>query len=210
MKNVVIVGGGGFGRELACWLEQTLEHDAMRIAGFLDDGFAVGAPVHVAYRYPVLGAIADYVIGEHDLFVLAIGAPAAKLRIAAELEARGAVFMSVIHPSALLARTAVLGKGVVMCPFSLVSADAEIGNFVALNAYTSIGHDAVVGAGCTLSAHVDITGSVVLGQGVFAGTHAAVLPKVKVGAGATIGAGAIVARNVAAGTTVYAMPAKKL
>ena len=210
MKNVVIVGGGGFGRELACWLEQTIDGSAMRIAGFLDDGFAVGAAVHPAYPYAVLGSIADYVVGEHDLFVLAIGRPAVKLRIALDLEARGAVFLNLIHPRALLASTAVLGKGVVICPFSMVSADAILGDFVSLNAYTSVGHDVVIGAGCTLSAHVDVTGSVVLGEGVFVGSNSAILPKVRVGDGATIGAGAMVARNVAAGSTVYALPAKKL
>lgn len=210
MKNVVIVGGGGFGRELACWLEQTLDRDTRRIAGFIDDGMAPGTRVHPAYPYPVLGPIADYAIGPDDLFVLAIGRPALKLRIARELETRGAQFLSLLHPSALRASTARLGKGVVMCPFSLVSADAVINDFVTINAYTSIGHDAVIGAGSTLSAHADITGNAQLGECVFVGSNASVLPKVKVGDGATIGAGAIVARSVAPGTTVYAMPAKKL
>lgn len=210
MKNIIIVGAGRFGRELCCWLEQVLDPASMRIAGFLDDTRAPAPQLNDDYAYPLLGPIDGHAIGEAELFLLAMAEPAAKLRIAASLTARGAAFFTLIHPSAVLARTAKLGQGVVICPFAMLSADSMVGDFVTINSYSSIGHDAVIGAGTTLSSHVDITGGVVVDDGVFFGSSAVVLPQLHVGSGATVGAGAVVMRQVAAGATVYTMPAKKL
>lgn len=210
MKQLIIVGAGRFAREVLCWLEDSLDPAAERIAGLLDDTQAPAAALDADYPYPLLGAIGNYQPGADDALVLAIGAPAAKLHVAQALAARGARFHTLVHPSAVVARTATVGQGAVVCPFALVSAGSRVGDFVTINSYASVGHDAVLGAGCTLSSHVDLTGGVQLGQAVMVGSGASVLPRVQVGDGATVGAGAVVMRRVAAGATVYAPPAKTL
>lgn len=210
MQNIIIVGAGAFGREVCCWLEDMLDSSTMRIAGFLDDTRAKAPHLNENYRYPLLGSISDYEVGNHDAFIIAIGDPAAKLRLASTLREKGGAFFTLVHPTALLARTANIGAGVIVCPFALVSADTRIGDFVTINTYSSIGHDAVIAQGTTISCHVDITGGVIIGEGVFLGSNASVLPNVRIGDGAKVGAGAIVMRKVDAGSTVYTMPAKKL
>lgn len=210
MKNIIIVGAGRLGRELACWLEHVVRDGENRIAGFLDDTREISGRLNDEYPYPVLGGIDGYRIVPDDLFVIAIGDPKSKVRIARNLESRGASFFSLIHPTAVVARTARLGKGVILSPYSLVSADAVLDDFVTLNTYASVGHDVSVGEGSTISSHVDLTGGVQLKSGVFVGSSASLLPKITVGAGATIGAGAVVVRSVGDGVTVYALPAKKL
>jgi UDP-3-O-[3-hydroxymyristoyl] glucosamine N-acyltransferase len=112
---------------------------------------------------------------------MAIANPESKRRVAAELQAMGARFVTVVHPSAVIAGSARLGEGVTVCPFSLVSADAIVGDFVAINTMSSVGHDVQLGAFSTLSAHVDLTGRVKVGEGVFFGTGAKVLPGLKIG-----------------------------
>jgi sugar O-acyltransferase (sialic acid O-acetyltransferase NeuD family) len=206
-ERLVIVGGGGFGRELLCWAADC--HSAGRlpaVAGILDDSEDPLA----GYDYSVsrLGGIEDYRPGDGDLFVMAIGDPAAKRRASEKLRGRGGRFANLIHPSAVVAHSARLDEGVVVCPQALISADAAVGQLVIINALSSVGHDARVGEYSTLSAHVDLTGFVSLGAGVLVGSGAKVLPKVKVGDGATIGAGATVYRNVPPGATAYAAPAK--
>ena len=210
MQNIIIVGAGGFGRELCCWIEDMLDKAHQRIGGFLDDTLAPAPALNERYPYRLLGAIDSYRLQAGDVFVIAIGDPAAKLRIAKALQQKGAAFFTIVHPTARLARTARLGIGVVICPFALVSADSTVGDFVTINSYSSIGHDASVGSGTTLSCHVDITGGVSIGDAAFFGSGARVLPKLRVGDHATVGAGAVVMRKVEASTTVYAMPAKKL
>lgn len=208
-QRLILVGAGAFARELINWAEHAAAATGTpAITGFLDasaaalDGFD--------YELEYLGTIENYQPREGDRLVMAIGDPGAKKRIAAELLARGAEFAQVIHPTAVIARTAKLGTGVVVCPHVVVSADATVGDFVALNTLSSVGHDVVIGACTTLSAHVDLTGSVNVGECCFFGSGARVVPKVKIGAEARIGAGATVLRTVAANAVMYTTPAKKL
>jgi sugar O-acyltransferase (sialic acid O-acetyltransferase NeuD family) len=210
MKRIIIVGAGGFGREVTCWLEDALDPAQGRIGGYLVDGLEPSPALNEKYPYPVLGGIAEYRPQSDDALLIAIGEPQPKLLIAEALRARGARFHQLIHPTATVTRRAVLGQGVIMCPYSLVSADALIGDFVTVNVYASIGHDAVIGAGVTICAHADITGRVTLGRAVFVGSHAAVLPGVEVGEAAVVGAGAVVVRRVLPSSTVYAPPARTL
>lgn len=210
MQNIIIVGAGSFGRELCCWLEDIVTGKELRIAGFLDDTRDPASALNALYPYPLLGPIDRYSPKDGDVFVVAIAEPASKLRITSLLQKKGAAFFTLVHPTAVLARTARLGQGVIVCPFAMVSADSNVGDFVTINSYSSIGHDAVIGQGCTLSCHVDITGGVRIGEGVFFGSSASVLPQVEIGADARIGAGAVIMRKVAPGSTMYTMPAKKL
>lgn len=210
MKRIIIVGAGGFGREVTCWLEDALAPAVGFIGGYLVDRLAPAPMLSEKYQYPVLGGIAEYQPQPDDALIIAIAQPQAKLLIAEALRAKGARFHNLIHPTATVARRAVLGQGVIMCPYSLASADALVGDFVSINVYASIGHDVIVGDGVTVCAHADITGGVKLGRGVFVGSHASVLPGVEVGEAAIVGAGAVVVRRVLASTTVYASPARKL
>ena len=141
---------------------------------------------------------------------MAIGDPKAKKALYAELKSKGASFASLIHPSAVIARTAKLGDGVVVCPQAFISADAVVGDLCAINGNASVGHDVCLGSFSTLSSHVDLTGWVQVDECVFFGSGARVLPKVKIGCGARIGAGAVVMRSVPADTVMYAPPAKRL
>jgi sugar O-acyltransferase (sialic acid O-acetyltransferase NeuD family) len=201
----VIVGGGGFGREVACW---AVAAGSGRVVGFLDDEAKDAA--RFPNGIPYLGTIASYTPREGQQLLLAIGGTDAKRALVASLRARGAKFASYLHPTAVVAMTASLGAGVVLCPYAVVSANAVVGEFVTINIHSSVGHDVTLGAYATLSAHVDLTGGVTVGEGATLGSGASVLPGRRVGAGATVGAGAVVMRNVPERATVYAAAAKQL
>ena len=207
-KQYVIVGGGGFGREVACWLLDLPEIQAGHIAGFLDDEVKEGAlfPPGIAY----LGSIAAYQPREGHELLLGIGGTRAKRDVVSALRAKGARFATLRHPTAVVAATARIGEGVILCPYAVVSANGVVGDFVTVNIASTVGHDVRIGAWTTLSAHVDLTGGVSVGESVNLGSGARVLPGLRVGNEATVGAGAVVMRNVEAGSTVYAAAAKRL
>ncbi len=209
MKQLVILGAGGFGREVLDWACQSEAHGRdWVVKGFLDDnpraldGFAPGAPL--------LGPIATHQPALDEVFICAMGNVAAKRRCVELIRGRGGLFINVVHRTAVVSPAATLGEGVILCPYSIVTAGARLGNFTAVNLHSTVAHDAVVGDWSQLHCHVDITGFVVLGAGVLVGSRASVLPGVRVGDGATVGAGATVLRDVPAGATVYGPPARVL
>lgn len=209
-RRIVIVGGGGLGRELL-YFANDCHHAGLTppVGGYLDDG---GDEVlaRLGYDLPWLGAITDFVPGPEDLLALAIGSPEGKRKVVGQLKTRGGAFTRIIHPTAITSGRVEMGEGVVLCPFAGAGTDTRIGSFVTINSYTGLGHDATVGDFATLSSHVDVMGFASVGEDVFVGSSASILPKVKVGAGARVSAGATVYRSVPAGATVYSPPAKLL
>lgn len=208
-KRYIIVGAGGFGRELACNLEILMSAEGGTLLGFLDDSKdALGA---LASRYPpILGTPRDFAHSPEYTLLLGVADPIPKMQLVNDIEARGGIFGSFIHPTAMILRTAKLGRGCVLCRDSGVSADATLGNFVLLNGYSGAAHDSNVGDGTTVSSFVDICGKVTVGREVFVGSHASILPGVRVGDRARIGAGSIVMRNVRSGAAVFQPAARAL
>jgi sugar O-acyltransferase (sialic acid O-acetyltransferase NeuD family) len=208
-KRLIVAGCGAFARELINWAADAA--DAGRsapITGFLDAN--AGALEGFSYDLAWRGDIDDYRPNDGEAVIVAIGDPSKKRAVVERLRARGALFATLVHPTAVIARTAKLGVGVVICPQAVISADASVGDFAAINTLSSIGHDVKLGAFSTLSAHVDLTGYVQTGDEVFFGTGAKVLPKIKIGARAKIGAGTTVMRSVAEDAVLYTAPARKL
>lgn len=206
-RRTVIVGAGGFGREVLSWALDC--HEAGRlppVGGFIDDHEEAMA----GFDVPRLGPISDYAPKPGDLFVVAVGKPSTKRKLVEMLGERGAEFATLIHPTAVVTRSATLGEGVIMTPFTMANPSAVFERFVTIISFSGLGHDARAGEFTTISSHVDVTGYAELGRDVFVASGARILPGVKVGDGATIGAGAVVIRRVKPGATVYAEPAKLL
>lgn len=209
-KKIILVGGGAFARELLSWILDASDVTPLPpVAGFLDDmqDAFTGFPGSDIRWY---GAPSAYQPEEGDLFAIAIGDTSAKASICATLTAKGAKFLSLIHPSAVLSRSARLGDGVIVGPNAYIATHAVLGDYVCVNSLTGIGHDAVVGASATISSQVDVTGGVTIGEQVFIGSGARLLPRISVGERTRIGAGSIVVRSVKPDTTMFAKPAGKL
>ncbi|AZF04445.1 NeuD/PglB/VioB family sugar acetyltransferase [Pseudomonas sp. R5-89-07] len=211
-KKFVIVGAGGFGREVYVWLKDWIDHsdkpETYKIVGFLDDSStALGRFSDVP---SIISSIDDYVHQDGVFLVCAIADPKIKKAVSDRLIAKGAEFFSLVHPSVIVGTRVVVGVGVVVCPNTILSTDLTVGDFVTINSATTIGHDTSIGRYSTISGHCDVTGGVQLGEGVFMGSHAVVVPKVTVGAFAIIGASSVVIRKVAPGVTVFGVPAKKI
>lgn len=206
--RLIIVGGGGFGHEIATWAADCHRAGTLPpVAGYLDDDEDRGP---LGPGFPRIGALTDFQPQPGDELLLGVGAPATKRKLVELLRPRGARFATLIHPTAIIGSNCRHDEGVIICPLAMNTANTAMGSFSALLSFSGLGHDSRLGAFSTVSSHVDIMGHAVVGEGVFIGSGARVMPSVTVGDDARIGANVVAQRNVAAGLTLFAAPAKSL
>ena len=207
MKDLVIIAAGGCGREVLQWTKDIneIEH-RWNIKGFIDDN--PEALNGILSDVPVISSIDGYNVLPDDEFVCCIGNSDVRERVVNKMKEKGAVFASVIHPSAVVADTCSIGDGVIVYPFALISDNAQVGDGCIINMYSSVAHDAVLGEFCTISAHCDITGKCLLGKRVFMGSSSHIVPGCKIGDDAYICAGSTVMTRVRSGIKVLGNPAK--
>ena len=208
MYNIIIVGAGGFAREVYYWVNDTFSKESYKIKGFLSynqkdlDGYNI--------KGGIIGNDDNYKIEENDRFIIAIGDIDIKKRAINKLKKRGAKFISLIHPTALIISTAKIGEGVVICPYCIISDNVQLDDFVMMNTYASCGHDVKVGKYSILSPYVALNGFVKLENEVFVGTHATVISYKKVGFQSKISANSVVMRNVPSKCMVFGVPGKNI
>ena len=209
MSPLYIIGAGGFGREVAHWLAQSPDCGVKwRLAGFLDDNAAALTGFRADLK--VVGSIQSYRPAPGDLLVCAVSQPKIKPAVVESLRARGARFLTFVHPRATLGGNVRLGEGCIVCPGAVLTCDIEVGEHTTVNVNATIGHDARVGSFCLVSGHVDITGFCKVGDRVFLGSHATMIPRTVIGDGATVAAGAVVFSKVEPGVTVAGNPAARI
>jgi len=207
IPDLYIVGAGGFGRELYCWLKDLAAWGRdWEFVGFLDDNLS--ALDDFEYNGQVVAPIQDYVPRPGQVFVCGIGNVAIKEKVCAPLLASGANFLTVVHPSAVVGANVALGAGAVICPGAILTCDIKVGEMAMINLHSSIGHDVSIGKWTTLSPQSNLNGGVTIGAGVFLGSSAVILPGHTVGDRALVGAGSVVMRDVKCGQSVFGNPAR--
>ena len=207
--HYVLVGSGGFSREVASWIMSSNLFSTANVAlSFICDYKSSLSLGDISINY--LGTCSEYNYSVDHKLLLAIGFPADRKKVASLLHSRGATFSTFIHQSAIVAVNSTIGEGSILCPYSIVSDNARIGSFCLLNLHSTVGHDSTIGDYSTLSSHCDVTGGCTLGEGVMMGSGSRLIPKVSVGRYSKIGAGCTVTRNVGNEQTFYAPLAKRL
>jgi sugar O-acyltransferase (sialic acid O-acetyltransferase NeuD family) len=205
-RRLMIVGAGGFGRELLQWSRQSWPDCCDRIAGFLSDDLSRLDGLNSELR--IVGTVRDYAPIRGDYLLLGIGLAYTRRKVAESLANRGALFLSLIHPTAIVASTAVVGVGSVICPYAIVSDAARLGRHSLLNYHSSLGHDASVGDYSVLSPYATLGGNAHVGDDVFLGLHASVGPGVRVGERSKISANSCALKDAPPESIVYGVPGK--
>ena len=202
MRDLFIVGAGGFGRE-AVWTVERI-NAAMPPAQWKVIGFADDSPEKASGNfegYPLLGPV-EKASKDHpgaSVFI-AIGDNAARRRLYAQL--RGHDFPALIDPSAQVSPTTEFKHGTFIAVEAVVSVGTEIGKFVIINARAGVGHDSRVGDFANIAPGVSLSGHTTVEEDVFMGTNSCTAPGMTVGKGATVACGTPVLTNVAPGATL--------
>ena len=208
MKDVIIVGAGGFGREVVQIINDNNKiKREYNILGFIDDN--ANALNGKKCNYAILDSISSHSPKSECIYICAIANPLLKEKIMLQLKQNGAKFESLIHHTASVSEYASLGEGLVAYPNSWIGADAIIGDFVTLLS-SNIGHDAQVGSFTTISSNCDLTREVNIGKRCFLGSSVSIIPERKIGDDVYICAGSVVFTNVKEGRKVMGYPAKRV
>jgi sugar O-acyltransferase (sialic acid O-acetyltransferase NeuD family) len=208
--TLVIVGAGGFGREVLDVVEAMNAVGAdIEFIGYVDDA-DTAVPLLARRGAPYLGPV-DELVGRVDAgFVIGIGAGEVRRRLDAILTNAGRHPLILIHPMATVGGDCRIGGGCVLAAGARVTTNITLGRHTQLHVNSTIGHDSVLDDFVSVYPGATVSGSVHLGDGVTIGTGANVLPGVSIGAGAFVGAGAVVTTDVEPGVTVVGAPARPI
>lgn len=195
--NLILLGRGGFGREVAAWI--VARDMPFTLAGFLDDE-------NVAED--ILGPIKGHRSSGGARYLTCFGDGHARHAVRKQVEAAGAQFTTLISPDAMTATRLDQSINSIFLGACSISSTVALGDDLLIQGFAVIGHDVRIGDGVTVSSHAFIGGHATLAPYCTVHPHAVVLPHVTIGQGAVVGAGTVVIKDVAPYTTVFGSPAK--
>lgn len=200
-KNVVVIGASGHGKVIA----DTIIKSGDKVVGFLDDGVDKGSLVA---GIEVLGKIGDYKIFENCEFIIAIGNPNIRRKIANDLPVK---WYTAIHPSAVISSLEVeVGEGTVIMANAVINSSAKIGKHCIINTASIVEHDNKLGDYVHISPNAALAGGVSVGKMTHIGVGACVKNNINIAPNCIIGAGAAVVKDISESGTYIGVPARKM
>ena len=207
-RRLLILGAGGHGIAVA----ELARECGWTVAGFIDRGER--RQITAREAAPILGTDADLLkltgAGVVDAAIVGLGNTAMKRRVElhAMIHEAGLSVATLVHPRAVVARSAIVGDGAAIFPGAVLGAAVDVGVNAVCYSGVIVEHGCRIGDHAYLSPGVVLSGEVTLETGAFIGAGAVVVPGVTIGKRAVVGAGAVVVRDVPAETTVVGVPAR--
>lgn len=210
MKKIVILGAGGFGREVKMLIDQiNAIENKYEFIGYYDDGKEKGEKIN---GFPVLGNTANLNdIQEPISVALALGNPMHKKKVVQQLNNSNVTFETLIHPSVIIGNDGItIGQGTVICAGCIITCNIDIQDYVIINLACTIGHDTIIKNYVSLMPGINVSGEVVLEEGAYVGTGAKIINQLTIGQNSIIGAGAVVSKSIPDNCTAVGIPAKPI
>lgn len=207
-KKTIIFGCSGHAKVVIDALECVKGHE---ILGLLDSS---GQEKGEWFGYTILGgdtSLEDIIQHEGPLQgIVAIGENHDRLKAVESIiqSCPGFTFISAIHPSANIAKSAMIGEGVFIAAGATVCANARLGDHVIVNTNASVDHDCVLEPFSSIGPNAALGGTVVVGEEAHVGLGASVLQGLSIGAHSILGAGAVAIRDVPENKVAVGVPAK--
>lgn len=206
--RVIVIGGSDQGRQTIDIIQETGHAE---VVGVLDR--RRGGADHVA-GYRVLGSDDELVAAAAstlaNAFIVAIGENFARYRVLTREMARCPDLepYRAVHPSAVIARDAIIGPGSIVMAGVVVGNGCRVGTGALLGTKASLDHDCALGDFASLAPGVTTGGHVEIAERTAVGLGANVIHGATIGADTVVGAGALVVDDLAERVVAYGVPAR--
>lgn len=207
-EKVIIVGDGGHAKIVIDILREMNQYDLLGVTSKQTNKSEF-------YGLPVLGndEILDH-YSEKGIKNIALGIGGFKnneLRtlIYKKLFKKGFNIINAIHPKSVIAKSVIIGKGVVVFAGVILNPEVKLGNNVIVATGSTIDHETIIEDHCLISAGVTIGANNRIGQGTLCALGSKVISAVTIGEKSLIAAGAVVVSDLPSNSIVFGIPAKE-
>lgn len=201
--RIIIIGDGGHSRVIQ---DMMFLNEAYEIAAILDDKYEDGFQTNGIIHAPL--SFLMRLMQKDTKVVVAIGDNLVRKKVVEQLHLPSNMYATVIHPAAVVSRTAQVGNGTVIMPNSVINANATIGMHCIINTAAIVEHDNEIGNYTHISPNATLTGNVTTGEGVHVGAAATVIPNMHLGSWSVIGAGSTAIESIPAFSKAVGSPAR--
>jgi len=203
---VLIIGAGGHAKEVLDILTRLRPNEDFIFYDDVNENLCL-----LFNKFKIIKTIeeAELLFTKDPRFVLGIGGPLNRMKLAEKFKNAGGTITSVISPTAIIGNyDVILGKALNIMHHVFISNSVKIGDGSLINAGAKIHHDTKIGNFCEISPGTIICGGVQIEDLVFIGAGAVLIPKVKIGSNSIIGAGSVVINDIPKNSVAVGVPAK--
>ncbi|HCP99129.1 MAG TPA: acetyltransferase [Pseudoalteromonas sp.] len=204
-KQLAIVGASGHGKVIADIAEQlgfTVK--------FYDDAFP--SKTHIEH-WTIHGTCADLIAlknqsptSSNDV-VVAIGNNEIRQQKIQLLQKNSFNLITLIHPTAVISKYAVIAAGTVVFAGAIINAFAKVGEGCIINTSAVVEHDCTIGDFTHICPNVALAGGVIVGSKSWVGIGSQMRQLITIGDNCLIGAGSTVVKNIPDNVTAFGSPA---
>lgn len=210
MKEIAIYGAGGYGREIACLINQINEiKPTWKLIGFFDDDENLSDNKFGK----ILGGIDALNNWDRPLSIaLVIANPGYLEKISSKISNPHIDFPNIIAPNVNVfdIETFSIGKGNIISFGCRISYNVTVGSFNLLNGASTLGHNVEIKNYNVLQPSVRILGDCYVGSLNFFGVNSIVIEGVKIGNSTRLGAMSVAIRNTKDGFSYFGNPARQM
>ena len=190
IKIAVLPGGKAFRQ-----IEDALEgSNNFNLVGFFDDNkknfpMCIG---DIDFK-KIIDSIDN---GDVDRVFVACGDSNLRATLLNQLQQYGIKTISVIHPTAEISKTAIIGNNVYIGPRVVVSSKAYIDNGAFISSFSNVEHHCIVGENTLFGPGVMLSGSVTIGKRVVLSAGVSVESNIKIGNNVYVSSGCGISKHL--------------
>lgn len=212
-KKIIIIGGRGTAVVIAEQIQNAIDKFSYKgeILGFAIDDPSYGGSIN---EYPIIAGIRDVhqQYGNYDdvYYVYSLYRPDVmkeRIELLCSLGIPMDKYLSFVHPSCVVAKSAVIGFGNVILANTVVNPNVVIGHHNTINSNCLIGHDSNLSNYNYIAGHTCVGSNIQIGDGNFIGLKSSIRNFISIGNFCIIGMASNVTKSINE-VTVYGNPAK--